>query len=53
MYHLNKGDIPGLELVKEPGYPPWTFIFPWVRMGVLGWEEKFGVIFVSCFVAVR
>ena len=50
--HLQIGDIPGLEEVKEPGFPPCTFKFPWVRMGDLNWKEKWSVIFVSCFITV-
>ena len=53
VYHLNKGDIPGLELVKDSGFPPNTFKFPWVRMGGPGWEEKWSVIFVSCFITIE
>ena len=48
-HHLNKGDIPGLEEVKEPGFPSNTFKFPWVKIGDPGWEEKWSVIFVSCY----
>jgi len=45
IHHLKKGDITGLELVNEPHFPPWSFRFPWVRMGDPDWMLKWSVIF--------